>query len=53
LAGVFALGILTPAMWYAPPLVAGGAVAVVLAAVAGSYAWRMRGRAPEQPAPRF
>ena len=53
LAGVLALGLLTPATWYAPPLAAGGAVAVVLAAVAGSYAWRARGRAPEQPTPRF
>jgi low temperature requirement protein LtrA len=53
LAGVLALGLLIPAMWYAPPLAAGGAVAVVLAAIAGSYAWTSRGRAPEQTAPRF
>lgn len=53
LAGLFTLGLLTPAMWYAPPLAAGGAVAVVLAAIAGSYAWGTRGRAPEQPTPRF
>jgi low temperature requirement protein LtrA len=53
LVGPLALGLLTPAMWYAPPLAAGGAVTVVLAAIAGSYAWDIRGRAPEQPAPRF
>jgi low temperature requirement protein LtrA len=53
LAGLIALGLLTPAMWYAPPLAAGSAVAVILAVIAGSYAWGTRGRAPEQPTPRF
>jgi low temperature requirement protein LtrA len=53
LAGVLALAVLTPAMWYTPPLAAGGAVAVVLAAVAASYAWTTRGQAPEQTTPRF
>jgi low temperature requirement protein LtrA len=53
LAGLVVLGILTPALWFEPPLAAGGAVAVVLAAIAGSYVWTTRGRAPEQTTPRF
>jgi low temperature requirement protein LtrA len=53
LASLLALAPVTPALWYAPPLAAGGAVAVVLAAIAGSYAWTTRGRAPEQPTPAF
>jgi low temperature requirement protein LtrA len=53
LAGLVVLGLLTPALWFEPPLAAGGAVAVVLAAIAGSYVWTTRGRAPEQTTPRF
>ncbi|MGC5018376.1 low temperature requirement protein A [Micromonospora sp. DT47] len=53
LAGLLALGLLIPATWYLPPLAAGGAAAAVLAGIAGSDAWRARGRAPEAPAPRI
>ncbi|SCG43651.1 Low temperature requirement protein LtrA [Micromonospora inositola] len=53
LAGLLALGLLIPATWHLPPLAAGGAAAAVLAGVAGSDAWRARGRAPELPAPRI
>ena len=53
LAGLLALGLLIPAAWHLPPLAAGGAAAAVLAAIAGSDAWRARGRAPELPAPRI
>ncbi|SCE72800.1 Low temperature requirement protein LtrA [Micromonospora purpureochromogenes] len=53
LAGLLALGLLIPATWHLPPLAAGGAAAAVLAGVAGSDAWRARGRAPEAPAPRI
>jgi low temperature requirement protein LtrA len=53
LSGILALALLTPAMWYVPPLAAGAAAAAVLAAIAGSYAWTTRGRAPEATTPRF
>ncbi|MGR6318484.1 low temperature requirement protein A [Micromonospora soli] len=53
LTGLLALGLLIPATWHAPPLAAGGAAAAVLAGIAGSDAWRARGRAPELPAPRI
>ena len=51
LAGLLALGLLIPAIWHLPPLAAGVAVAVVLAGIAVSDAWRARGREPEQPMP--
>jgi low temperature requirement protein LtrA len=51
LAGLLALGPLTPAIWHQPPLAAGIATAVVLAAIAASDAWRARGHEPEQPMP--
>ncbi|MBQ0897420.1 low temperature requirement protein A [Micromonospora sp. U56] len=51
LAGLLALSLLIPATWYLPPLAAGGAAVTVLAAIAGSDAWRARGRAPEAPTP--
>jgi low temperature requirement protein LtrA len=53
LASLLALGLLIPAIWHLPPLAAGVAVAVVLAGVAVSDAWRARGREPEQPMPRI
>ncbi|WP_176731782.1 low temperature requirement protein A [Micromonospora rhizosphaerae] len=53
LAGLLALGLLLPATWYLPPLAAGGAAVAILAGIAGSDAWRARGRAPELPAPRI
>ncbi|GIH21432.1 low temperature requirement protein A [Rugosimonospora africana] len=51
LVGLLALGLLVPAAWYVPPLAAGGAVVVVLAAIAVWDGWRARGRAPEPPVP--
>ncbi|WP_200216759.1 low temperature requirement protein A [Micromonospora coerulea] len=53
LAGLLALGLLIPAIWHLPPLAAGVAVAVVLAGIAVSDAWRARGREPEQPMPQI
>jgi low temperature requirement protein LtrA len=53
LAGLLALGLLIPAIWHLPPLAAGVAVAVLLAGIAVSDAWRARGREPDQPMPRI
>ncbi|MDZ5446609.1 low temperature requirement protein A [Micromonospora sp. 4G57] len=53
LAGLFTLGLLIPATWYAPPLTTGAAAATVLAAIAVWDAWRARGRELEPPAPRI
>jgi low temperature requirement protein LtrA len=43
--------VLLPATSYLPPLAAGTAVGVVLAAIAGGDAWRARRWNPESPAP--
>ena len=41
---LLALGLLIPATWYLPPLAGGAAAVLILAGVAGSDAWRARGR---------
>ncbi|MGR6319058.1 low temperature requirement protein A [Micromonospora soli] len=51
LTGLLALGVLIPAVWHAPPLVAGAGATAVLAGIAIVDAWRARGREPEPPAP--
>ncbi|WP_406045824.1 low temperature requirement protein A [Micromonospora sp. NBC_00898] len=51
LIGLLALGLLIPAVWHAPPLVAGAAATAVLVGIVVADAWRARGREPEPPAP--
>ncbi|WP_446219444.1 low temperature requirement protein A [Micromonospora sp. IBHARD004] len=51
LIGLLALGLLIPAVWHAPPLVAGAGATAVLVGIVVADAWRARGREPEPPAP--
>jgi low temperature requirement protein LtrA len=51
LVGLLAVWLVLPATSYLPPLAAGTAVGVVLAAIAGGDAWRARRWNPESPAP--
>ncbi|MFR9779658.1 low temperature requirement protein A [Micromonospora sp. MS34] len=50
LIGLLALGLLIPAVWHAPPLVAGAGATAVLAGIAVADAWHARSREPEPPA---
>jgi low temperature requirement protein LtrA len=49
--GLLALGLLIPAVWHAPPLVAAAGVTAVLAGIAVVDVRRARWREPEPPAP--
>ncbi|MFC4094173.1 low temperature requirement protein A, partial [Micromonospora sp. GCM10011541] len=51
LIGLLALGLLIPAVWHAPPLVAGAGATAVLGGIVVADARRARGREPEPPAP--
>ncbi|MEH0841194.1 low temperature requirement protein A [Micromonospora sp. CPCC 205711] len=51
LIGLLALGLLIPAVWHAPPLVAGAGATAVLVGIVVADAWRARGREPKPPAP--
>ncbi|MFE9958901.1 low temperature requirement protein A [Micromonospora sp. NPDC005299] len=51
LVGLLAFGLLVPAAWPAPPLVAGAGATVVLAGIAVADARRAHGRAPAPPTP--
>ncbi|MFE9204959.1 low temperature requirement protein A [Micromonospora sp. NPDC007230] len=50
-AGLLALGLLTPAMLFAPPLAAGGVATAVLFGVVVLAELRAHGEAPEKPTP--